>query len=217
MRIERVARLLVLLIAIPLICGAALNEQQRARIDEITGAKGAYTESEDVHRVTFPRSDLKVTTDGWTMHPFMGLTSWAAFTSHGGHVMVMGDLTLAEDEVNPVMSVALENGLEVTALHNHFFFDNPRIMFMHIGGAGDLEQLASAVRKAVDKVREIRAASPTPVSSFPGPSIAATSSITPARSRRFWASRASHRAGCTKSRSGGKRRLTGSPSATRWA
>jgi hypothetical protein len=179
MRIERTTRLLVLLIAIPLISRAALSEQQRARIDEITGTKGAYTESEDVHRVIFPRSDLKVTTDGWTMHPFMGLTSWAAFTSHDSHVMVMGDLTLAEDEVNPVMSVALENGLEVTALHNHFFFDNPKIMFMHIGGMGDLNQLASAVRKAVDKVREIRTANPTPVSSFPGPSIAEKSSITP--------------------------------------
>jgi hypothetical protein len=179
MRIERATRLLVLLIAVPLICQAALSEQQRARIDEITGAKGAYTESEDVHKVTFPRSDLKVTTDGWTMHPFMGLTSWAAFTSHGSHVMVMGDLTLAEDEVNPVMSVALESGLEVTALHNHFFFDNPRIMFMHIGGSGELDQLAGAVRKAVDKVREIRTANATPVSSFPGPSIAEKSSIAP--------------------------------------
>jgi hypothetical protein len=170
---------MVSLIVIPLTGRAALSEQQRARIDEITGAKGAYTESEDVHRVAFPRGDLKVTTDGWLMHPFMGLTSWAAFTSHGSQVMVMGDLTLAEDEVNPVMSVALENGLEVTALHNHFFFDNPKIMFMHIGGAGDLDQLAGAVRKTVDKVREIRAASPAPVSSFPGPAIAAKSSITP--------------------------------------
>jgi hypothetical protein len=158
---------------------AALSEQQRSRIDQLTGAKGAYTESEGVHKVTFPRNDLKVTIDGWAMHPFMGLTSWAAFTSHGGHVMVMGDLTLAEDEVNPVMSVALDNGLEVTALHNHFFFDRPKIMFMHIGGTGDLEQLAGAVRKAIDKVREVRAANPVPVSSFPGPTIAEKSSITP--------------------------------------
>jgi hypothetical protein len=113
------------------------------------------------------------------LHPFMGLTSWAAFTSHGNDVMVMGDLTLAEDEVNPVMSVALENDLEVTALHNHFFFDSPKIMFMHIGGTGDLEQLAGAVRKAVDKVRQIRAANPTPASSFSGPRISEKSSITP--------------------------------------
>ncbi len=158
---------------------AALSEQQRGKIDELTGAKGTYTESEDVHKVTFPRNDLKVTIDGWAMHPFMGLTSWAAFTPHGGHFMVMGDLTLAEDEVNPVMSVALDNGLEVTALHNHFFFDSPKVMFMHIGGSGDLEQLAGAVRKAIDKVREIRAADPVPVSSFSGSAIAEKSSITP--------------------------------------
>jgi hypothetical protein len=170
---------MALLLATPLLCRAALSEQQRSRIDQLTGAKGVYTESEDVHRVAFPRSDLKVTTDGWAMHPFMGLTSWAAFTPHGGHVMVMGDLTLAEDEVNPVMSVALDSGLEVTALHNHFFFDNPRIMFMHIGGTGDLEQLAGAVRKAVDKVKEIRATTPAPVSSFPGPRNSEKSSITP--------------------------------------
>lgn len=179
MRIGRSTALIVLLVTTSLTCRAALSEQQRARIDEITGAKGVYTASEDVHKVTFPRSDLKVTADGWAMHPFMGLTSWAAFTSYGIDVMVMGDLTLAEDEVNPVMSVALENGLEVTALHNHFFFDNPKIMFMHIGGTGDLDQLASAVRKAVDKVREIRAANPTPASSFSGPRIPEKSSIAP--------------------------------------
>jgi len=175
----RLATLIALVGMAPSIGHAALNEQQRSRIDEITGAKGAYTASEDVHKVTFPRDDLKVTIDGWAMHPFMGLTSWAAFTPHGGHVMVMGDLTLAEDEVNSVMSVALDNGLEVTALHNHFFFDRPKIMFMHIGGTGDLNQLAGAVRKAIDKVREIRSANPVPVSSFAGPSIAEKSSITP--------------------------------------
>jgi hypothetical protein len=178
MHIGRSTALITLLIVTPSICRAALSEQQRTKIDQITGAKGSYTESEDVHKVTFPRTDLKVTIDGWAMHPFMGLTSWAAFTSHGDQVMVMGDLTLAEDEVNPVMSVALESGLEVAALHNHFFFDNPKIMFMHIGGMGDLNQLASAVRKAVDKVREIRTASPTPVPSFPGPPIAEKNSIT---------------------------------------
>ena len=176
----RLATLIALVGMATSIGHAALNEQQRARIDELTGAKGAYTASEDVHKVTFPRNDLKVTIDGWAVHPFMGLTSWAAFTSHGGHVMVMGDLTLAEDEVNPVMSVALDNGLEVTALHNHFLFDRPKIMYMHIGATGDLKQLAGAVRNAINKVREIRAANPVPVSSFPGPAIAEKSSITPA-------------------------------------
>ena len=114
------------------------SEPQRAQIDSATGAKGTYTESEDVYRVTFPRADVAVAIEGRAMHPFMGLTSWAAFTPHAGHeLMVMGDLVLFEDEVNAVMSAALDNGLEVTALHNHFFFAEPRMMFMHIGGMGD--------------------------------------------------------------------------------
>ena len=119
--------------------------------------------------------------DGWAMQPFMGTTSWAAFTStSGGEVMVMGDLTLAEDEVNPVMSVALENGLEVTALHNHFFFDRPRVMFMHIGGHGDIERMATAVRKAIDRVAEIRAASAKPAAGFGGQTVPSQSSISAA-------------------------------------
>ncbi len=79
---------------------------------------------------------------------------------------VMGDTVLFEDEVNPAMSVALENGLSVTALHNHFFFDHPKVYFMHIEGEGTTEQLATAVRKMYDKIKEIRAANPQPKDSF---------------------------------------------------
>ena len=158
---------------------AALTDQQRAQIDQITGAKGTYTAAEDVHRVTFPRTDVKVQVDGWAMQPLMGITSWAAFTAASdGQVMVMGDLTLFEDEVNPAMSALFDNGLEATALHNHFFFDNPRVMFLHIGGHGSVEQLATGVRKALDRVQEIRRAAPIPASSFSGPVIPAQSSIT---------------------------------------
>jgi hypothetical protein len=160
---------------------AALTEAQKAKIDDITGAKGGYTAAEDVHRVTFPRTDVKVTVDRWPMHPFMGLTSWAAFTSAGASdVLVMGDLVLFEDEVNPVMSAALDHGLEVTALHNHFFYDSPRVMFMHIGGHGPVEKVATGVRRALDRVKEIRTANPTPATQFPGPPVPEKSSITAA-------------------------------------
>ena len=81
------------------------------------------------------------------MHPRLGLTSWTAFQQAGHGVMVMGDMVLLEAQVNPVMSVALDNGLEVTALHNHFFGDEPKVMFMHIGGHGSGEELAAAVGK----------------------------------------------------------------------
>lgn len=160
---------------------APLTTAQRTDIDRITGATGAYTEAEDVHKVTFPRTEVAVEVDGWPFVPFMGITSWAAFTSApGGRVMVMGDLTVFEDEVNPVMTTALAAGLEVTALHNHFFYDRPRVMFMHIGGHGSLEMLAQAVRNALDEVARIRAAAPQPAAGFDGPAVPAESAITAA-------------------------------------
>jgi hypothetical protein len=84
----------------------------------------------------------------------MGLTSWAAFKPAGAHVVVMGDLVLLEDQVNPVMSTALDNGLQVTALHNHFFWDTPKVMFMHIGGMADEGALATAVGKVFAKIKD---------------------------------------------------------------
>jgi len=138
-----------------------------ARIDELTGLKGKMNEKEGVYKVTFPRNDVKVVVDGWTMPPFMGLGTWAAFTK-GVHTeaMVMGDTVLFEDEVNAAMSTALDNGLSVTALHNHFFFDQPKVYFMHIEGEGSVDQLAGAVRKVYDKIKEVRAASAQPKESF---------------------------------------------------
>jgi uncharacterized protein DUF1259 len=88
------------------------------------------------------------------MTPPMGLTTWAAFTRAGDQTAVMGDLVLLEDQVNPVMSAALDNGLEVTALHNHFLWDIPKVMFMHIGGMGDEARLAESVGKVFAKIRE---------------------------------------------------------------
>jgi protein-tyrosine-phosphatase len=159
----------------------AVTEAQRKTIDQVTGATGVYTVAEDTHKVSFPRADVKVAVEGRSMHPFLGLTSWAAFTPDAhGELMVMGDLVLFEDEVNPAMSAALDNGLEVTALHNHFFFDSPRVMFMHIGGNGSAEKLAAAVRRTMDRVKEVRSANPQPASKFAGPAIPETNSITAA-------------------------------------
>jgi len=150
-----------------------------AKINEITGLKGKLNEKEGVYKVTFPRNDVKVVVDGWTMPPFMGLGTWAAFTESKTGAMVMGDTVLFEDEVNPVMSVALDNGLSVTALHNHFFFDQPKVYFMHIEGEGTVERLATAVRKVYDKIKEIRAASPQPKDSFGSKSLPEKSGISP--------------------------------------
>src|SRR5437667_735576 len=125
-----------------------------ARIEQLTGAKGKLDRAAGVFKVSVPRSDLAVTVGGVKLTPPSGLTSWAAFEPAGSGVMVMGDLVLTEDQVNPVMSTALENGLEVTALHNHFLGESPRVMFMHIGGSGSLEHLAGAVGKVFARIKE---------------------------------------------------------------
>jgi len=154
-------------ILIGIVSGAFAGDLNTAQIDELTGLKGKMNEKEGVYKVTLPRNDVKVVVDGWTMPPFMGLGTWAAFTK-GAHTeaMVMGDTVLFEDEVNVAMSAALDNGLSVTALHNHFFFDRPKVYFMHIEGEGGVDQLAGAVRKLYDKIKEVRAASPQPKESF---------------------------------------------------
>jgi hypothetical protein len=139
------------------------------RIEQITGLKGVWNVSEGVFKVSSPRTDVAVNVDEWKMPPFMGLTSWAAFLAgKKADAMVMGDLVLFEDEVNPVMSAALEAGLQVTALHNHFFHAEPRVYFMHIGGTGDVSKLAAGVKKVYDRIAEVRAANPTAGRSFPG-------------------------------------------------
>jgi hypothetical protein len=106
------------------------------------------------------------------MAPFMGLTSWAAFVpaqKSGVEAMVMGDLVLFEDEVNPAMSAALDGGLEVTALHNHFFYDRPRVLFMHIGGEGTVDRLGQAVKATLDAARAVRKKAPRPGAAFGAP------------------------------------------------
>ncbi|HTG51893.1 MAG TPA: DUF1259 domain-containing protein [Candidatus Tectomicrobia bacterium] len=139
-----------------------------AKIDQITGLKGKMNEKEAVYKVTFPRNDVKVVVNGWTMPPFMGLGTWAAFTPTKDGAMVMGDTVLFEDEVSAAMSAALDNGLNVTALHNHFFFDHPKVYFMHIEREGTVDALAGAVRKVYDAAKQVRAANPQPKESFGG-------------------------------------------------
>ena len=125
-----------------------------ARIEQLTGAKGSWNAKEGVFKVSFPRSDLQVQAAGVHLTPPLGLTAWAAFTKVGGQAAVMGDMVLTEDQVNPAMSAALDNGLSVTALHNHFFWEQPRVMFMHIGGMGDEAKLAAAVGKVFAAMKQ---------------------------------------------------------------
>ncbi len=134
--------------------GLAEEKLDTTKIEKLTGAKGKLNEKEGVFKVSLPRTDLQITTAGVKITPPMGLTSWAAFKKVGDHTMVMGDNVVLEDQVNAVIDVALNNGLEVTALHNHFFWDSPKVMFLHIGGMGNEEKLATAVGKVFAKINE---------------------------------------------------------------
>lgn len=152
-----------------------------APIEKATGLKPTYNGKENVYKVTSPRQGL-ASVDGWKIPPFLGTSSYAAFmpTGEAGKVMVMGDNVLYEDEVAPAMDAALQNGLEVTALHNHFFFEQPRLYFMHISGMGDTAVVAAAVKKVLDAPQRVRAAHATPANAYALPRVAAASHISAA-------------------------------------
>jgi hypothetical protein len=145
--------LLAVFLASPAFSLAEDKALDTTTIERLTGAKGELHDKEGVFTMRAPRTDLDVRVAGVHVTPPLGLTSWAAFQKAGDHTMVMGDMVLLEDQVNPVMSVALENGLTVTALHNHFVWDAPKIMFMHIGGMGDATTLAGAVGKVLATIK----------------------------------------------------------------
>jgi hypothetical protein len=119
------------------------------KVDEALGRTAAV--SGDVHRYGFPRSDLQVAIDGVTIRPAFALGGWVAFKPAHGGAMIMGDLVLLETEINPVMSKLIENGVEITAIHNHVLRANPATFYMHVGGHGDAVKLATAIRTALQE------------------------------------------------------------------
>jgi len=118
------------------------------KVDEAIGRKPAVVAG-DVHRYGFPRTDLAVTLDGVTIKPALALGGWVAFKAMGGEVMAMGDLVLLETEIKPVMTKMIENGLDITAVHNHLLRASPATFYMHVGGHGDPVKLATAIRAAL--------------------------------------------------------------------
>src|SRR5205807_6454062 len=146
----RAAYVLATCAVITIGAGAArAQEIDWKKVDEAIGRSASVTG--DVHRYGFPRSDLTVALDGVTIRPTLALGGWTAFKPAHGGAMVMGDLVLLETEINPVMAKLIENGIEITAIHNHVLRGNPATFYMHIGGHGDPVKLATAIRAGLEQ------------------------------------------------------------------
>jgi hypothetical protein len=118
------------------------------KVDQALGKIGT-AQPGDVRKYALPRTDLNVTVDGVAIKPALALGGWLAFKPMGESTMVMGDLVMAEDEINPVMAKLLANGITVTAVHNHLLRAQPATFYMHVSGVGDPVKLASALRDAL--------------------------------------------------------------------
>jgi len=135
------------------VTGTAAAQEMPPAYASVLAALGRTGDFKDgVLKVNVPRGDLRVTIAGRPAPTPFGFGGWLAMTKgDGGHEVLMGDLVLTEDEVSPVMSALVENGLDVTALHNHFFWEQPRIFYMHVHGMGDAADLARRARAAAHR------------------------------------------------------------------
>ncbi len=128
----------------------------------------ATTTPDGVVKIGWPRTDVAVTVDGMALPPAAGLGSWAAFAPMAKGAMVMGDTVVFEDEVDAAMDAAFSHDLSVTAVHNHFFHDTPKVYFMHVGGEGNPEILAAGIKAVWAAIRSVRSAHPQPATGFGG-------------------------------------------------
>ncbi len=140
-----------------------------ATVQQALGGRGTMQPG-DVLRFGFPRTDLTVVANGVIIRPTFALGSWVAFKrmASGPDVMVMGDLVLTEDEVNPVMLVLQQNGVEQTALHQHVLNESPRVLYMHIDAHGDAAKIATAIRLALAASKTPLTAAAAPPTGAPG-------------------------------------------------
>jgi len=145
-----------ILAALMILCsaGSATAQDVPADYQQVLTTLGKQGDFKDnVLKVNIPRNDIKVTVAGVATPTPFGFGGWVAMTkATDGNQVLMGDLVLLQDEVNPVMSALLDNGFDVTALHNHFFWDEPRMFFMHVHGHGSAADLARKLKPAIDRM-----------------------------------------------------------------
>lgn len=160
-----------IMVGIALADNVAMANAASLDSDAIARAAGAKVavQADGVVRIGWKRDDVKVTVDGEPFPASAGLGSWAAFKATGHGAMVMGDTVVFRDEVDPAIDAAFARGLKVTALHNHFFYDEPKVFFMHIGGHGDPVQLAAGVKAVWDAIKQVRRDHPIPATGFGDP------------------------------------------------
>jgi len=160
--------MLLVIAGLALACGSAVAASlDAAAIGKAAGTK-ASIQKDGVVKIGWSRSDVPVTVDGMRLPPAAGLGSWAAFAPMGSQAMVMGDTVVFQDEVDAAMDAAFAHGLHITGLHNHFFYDQPKVFFMHIEGEDSATALASDVKAVWDAIRAVRAAHPQPAEGFGG-------------------------------------------------
>jgi hypothetical protein len=128
-------------------------------IERVLGMKGKFNSGE--YKVTIPQNDLSVEVDGFKIIPAMGLGTWIDFAPSPDGAMIMGDLVLTEKDLKPVQQEIIRQGLTITAIHNHFVRNHPNVMYMHVGGSGNLEQVAQKAKAVVDKIKEVRGGDPS--------------------------------------------------------
>jgi hypothetical protein len=172
-------RHLFALTASVLISSPVLAQEMPPAYQQVLTTLGKQGDFKDnVLKVNIPRNDVAVTVAGITTPTPFGFGGWVALTKgSGGHDVLMGDLVLLEDEVNPVMSALLDHGFDVTALHNHFFWDQPRMFYMHVHGHGTSSELAANLRPALDLIGRAAPAA----ASAPGPAASPAGQLDTAR------------------------------------
>jgi hypothetical protein len=164
-------RLAIMTLALLICVGApAAAQDMPAEYKQVLDTLGKQGDFKDgVLKVNIPRSDLTVSVDGVATPTPFGFGGWVALTKGTGMDVMMGDLVLTEQEVNPVMSAVLEQGLDVTALHNHFFFESPRIFYMHVHGHGRAADIANKLKPALAMIGKGPASAATSGKALAGP------------------------------------------------